>query len=1777
MITKQIGNVADVVDDADAEPTLPSPTLAITPLPSQELPSTSQVAPTPPPSPIAPPSSPPQQQKPSQPLHPTTISMDLLHTLLETCTTLTRRVENLEQDKIAQALEITKRMHPNRGIIALIDADEDVTLEEVDAAKDTKVAKDADVQERLEESQTQVYHIDLEHADKVLSMQDDKAEPTELTEVTEVVTTAKLMTKVVTTAASTITVAPSTARRRKGVVVRDPEETATPSTIVHSEPKSKDKGKGILVKKKGKQDNAILRYQALKRKPQTEAQGRKNIMVYLKNMAGFKMDFFKGMSYDDIRPIFEKYFNSNVAFLVKSKKELEEEASRELKRKSKSSEKKAAKKQKLNEEVPVVDYQIHTEYNKSYYNIIRAYGTHQLFLSFLSLLRNFDKEDLEMLWQIVQEKFASSKPKNFSDDFLLTTLKAIFEKPDVEARVCKNPRGIHGLAKVKRWKLLESCGVHIITFTTTQMILLVERRYPLTRFTLDQMLNNVRLEVKEESEVSLKLLRFIQRQQQEGYRPDFGVDAVEDFKEYTLRDYYCWLKTFCCWVIEGVVQPFAPTTAEQRLARKNELKARGTLLMALPDKHKLKFNIHKDAKTLMEAVEKRFGGNKETNKRNKTDLEYQSLDDLFNILKIYNVEVKSSSTASPTTQNITFVSSQNTDSTNKTVSDVANVSADSTKVPVSTLHNMDTLSDAMAMLTMRARRFLQRTGRNIGSNGTTSIGFDMSKVEWYNCHGRGHFAKECRSPKDTRRNVPIKTQRRNVPVETSTSNALVSQCDSVGSYDWSFQAEEEPTNYALMAFTSSSSSSSDNEVASCSKACTKAYATLQSHYDKLTNDLRKSQFDVLSYKTGLEYVEARLLVYQQNETIFEEDIKLLKLDVELRDNDLVELRKKFETAEQERDELKLKLNKFPTSSKNLSQLLASQTSDETGLGYDNQVFNSSVFNCNEMFSSESDVSMPASPVYDRYKSGEGYHVVLPPYTGTFMPLKLDLVFHDAHTVNETVHTSFNVELSPIKPDKDLSQSNRSSAPLIEDRVSDSEDDPLRRGNHQHYARMTHPNPQRHMVPIAVLTGSRLVPLTVVRPVTTVVPHNNVTRPRPAKTVVTKSHLPPRRTINCRSSPKPILNENERLLEQVINKDILNIVVNSSVDNASVNVHECKKCLKLETEVLNKKDFIEKETYDKLFRRYTTLEKHCISLEVDTQLNQEIFRRDNSVSNQSAPNFDQYFELNELKAQSQEKDTVITKQTRPGINNSNDKLLAVTPKNKDKRVRFTEPVTSSGNTNTKTASSSNLVSNKPMLSSTRVKLSTSASGSQPSGNTKKDWIQQLPSSTQKNKVEAHPKTIKSSLKNKNCVVEPKGTAIVQHSTLNANSELICVKCNGYMLFDNYDLCINDVNARPKSKSVKKTLKRKVWKPTGNVFTKTGYTWRPDGRTFTIVGNTCPLTRITTTTVVPPRKPIVLENDTPKPVVTLVYSRKLRKSKTNVPISKPKIIKSISGNNKEPSKSWGYIVFDVPSSSIDECRNDHVAKIMRYGDYQIGNVTISRVYYVKGLGHNLFSVRRFYDSNLEVAFRQHTCFICNLEARHDLVRGLPKLKFEKDHLCFTCAMGKIKKKPHKPKSEDTNKEKLYLLHMDLYGQMRVFRTSTKPFPLTPYVPQSRTNWDLLFQPMFDELLNPPHSVDQPSPEVIDPIAEVIAPEPATLIGSPSSTTIDQDAPSPSNSQTSPEIQSPVISNDVEEENHDLDIAHMNNDPFFGILIPESVFEASLSSDVIPTVVHTVASNS
>nr|GEV77378.1 ribonuclease H-like domain-containing protein [Tanacetum cinerariifolium] len=530
-------------------------------------------------------------------------------------------------------------------------------------------------------------------------------------------------------------------------------------------------------------------------------------------------------------------------------------------------------------------------------------------------------------------------------------------------------------------------------------------------------------------------------------------------------------------VVEGVVQPVGRTSVEQKLARRNELKARGTLLMALPDKHQLKFNSHKDAKILMEAIEKRFGGNTETKKRNKADLEEQSLDDLFNSLKIYETKVKHSSSTSTITQNLAFVSSYNTDSTTNPVSAAASDSAIYAKLHVSSLPNVDSLSNDMAMLTMRVRRFLQKIGRNLGANRPTSMCFDMSKVECYNCHKKGHFVRECR-----------------------------------------YQAEEEPANFALMAF-SSLSSSSDKEVPSCSKACSKAYAQLHSQYDKLTDDFHKSQFDVLSYQAGLKSVEARLLVYKQSESIFEENIKLLNIEV--------------------------------------------QTNKKHGLGY---------------FSSESDYeSCSPSSLSDTSQPSGGYHAIPPLITGTFIPPKPDLVFHTAPIAVETDRSAFNVQLSTSKPAQDLSHTNRPSAPIIKDWVSVSEDEfetittqnvpsfvqsseqvktprhsvkPVetsipastpkptspksnssgKKGteklalcarvvNNKQNASLTHKIPLKHMVPAAVLTQYKPVFNADVRPISAAVPKIMVTQLRLAHPTITKSKSPIRRNITRSPSPK----------------------------------------------------------------------------------------------------------------------------------------------------------------------------------------------------------------------------------------------------------------------------------------------------------------------------------------------------------------------------------------------------------------------------------------------------------------------------------------------------------------------------------------------------------------------------------------------------------------------------------------------------------------------------------
>ncbi|GKD14460.1 retrovirus-related pol polyprotein from transposon TNT 1-94 [Tanacetum coccineum] len=384
---------------------------------------------------------------------------------------------------------------------------------------------------------------------------------------------------------------------------------------------------------------------------------------------------------------------------------------------------------------------------------------------------------------------------------------------------------------------------------------------------------------------------------------------------------------------------------------------------------------------------------------------------------------------------------------------------------------------------------------------------------------------------------------------------------------------------------------------------------------------------------------------------------------------------------------------------------------------------------------------------------------------------------------------------------------------------------------------------------------------------------------------------------------------------------------------------------------------------------------------------------------------------------------------------------------------------------------------------------------------------------KNKVEAQPRASNK----KNRVVEPICDVYVKHSQLNSNSEPICATCNKSMFDGVYDKYLLDFveNVNSRAKSAKKHKKQNIWKPTGHVFTEVRFKYKPTGGTFTIVDNLCPLTWITSANIVPPNKTTSHSVETQKPELK-VYSRKPKNVKNVGSSKKDKIVESKNANPSEPNHTWGSNATDIPSSSslVMTVRfgNDHITRIMGYGVYQLGNVTISRVYYVEGLRHNLFSIGQFCYGDLEVAFRKNACFIRNLKgvdllsgsrdtnlytislddmlktspicllskssktkswlwhrrlshlnfgtinklAKDGLARGIPRLKFQKDHLCFACALGKSKKSSHQPEAEDTNQEKLYLLHMDLCGPMRVASINRKRYILVIVDDYSRFTW-------------------------------------------------------------------------------------------------------------------------
>ncbi|GJX45293.1 putative ribonuclease H-like domain-containing protein [Tanacetum coccineum] len=532
---------------------------------------------------------------------------------------------------------------------------------------------------------------------------------------------------------------------------------------------------------------------------------------------------------------------------------------------------------------------------------------------------------------------------------------------------------------------------------------------------------------------------------------------------------------------KGIESEVPPKTAQALLQRQRERKAKSILLLSIPDEYQLRFHGIKDANSLWAAIKSRFGGNVESKKIQKTVLKQQfenfsvsdtegldkaydrnkdgiddlGIDDLYNNLKLFEDDIKGSFGSSSNSHNVAFLSTEDTSNSNEvnTANSVSTASCLNSQGQASSSSYIDDLMFSffanqsnspqlddeyleqidhddleemdlkwqVVMLSVRVKRFYKKTGRKLIFNGKEPVGFDKTKVECFNCHRMGHFARECRAPRNQgnrNRDAGYKSgdnTRRTVLVETSDAlvvqdNALIVQ-DGLG-YDWSYIAQDEPTEFALMARTSNSLGS-DTEL-------------------------------------GLESVEAQLVVHQKNEAVYEEKIAVVEFEVKDKSNAITRLKNQLDKTLRKKDDLKAKLEQFETSSKNLNKLINSQISskDKTGLGYGDQL-NENDSSGSELFNSSSSDG-DDNQTNDRFKKDNRYHAIPPPVTGNYMPPLADLSFAGlddfiySPTTNKTSANVSEVETS-ITPPSNTSvemprvESVRPSGVIIEDWVSDDED------------------------------------------------------------------------------------------------------------------------------------------------------------------------------------------------------------------------------------------------------------------------------------------------------------------------------------------------------------------------------------------------------------------------------------------------------------------------------------------------------------------------------------------------------------------------------------------------------------------------------------------------------------------------------------------------------------------------------------------------------------------
>ncbi|GKB47512.1 ribonuclease H-like domain-containing protein, partial [Tanacetum coccineum] len=479
--------------------------------------------------------------------------------------------------------------------------------------------------------------------------------------------------------------------------------------------------------------------------------------------------------------------------------------------------------------------------------------------------------------------------------------------------------------------------------------------------------------------------------------------------------------------------------------------------------------------------------------RTKPGVDTLSFDDLYNNLRVFESDIKGSTASSSSSpQNVAFVS-ENTNSTNEvsTAYCVPNLSGQNTKYEQTSsysllanqsscpqldhedleqideydLEEMD-LKWQVAMISMRMKKFYKKTGRKLQFDAKEPVGFDKTKVECYNCHKTGHFARECRikGTQDHRRrdawNSGNKDGSRTGQKEDSKALVTV---DGEG-VDWTNHSEDE--DYALMAC---NSSDSDTEVISCSTKCKESYANLKKLYDAQREQLSDASIEIKAYSQGLKKVEAQLVAHQQGQLWYEQKIKFMKIDLDDKTDVLTYHKKLLAEAQKEKEDLKAKVEKWHNSSKNLSKLLNTQMSanDKFGLGYGDHRYDGILSYENEVLQSvfmNKESEIENQPLYDRFVTAEGMHAVPPPMTGNYMPSGPDVEVDDSKftygpkqtQTNETESQSseFDTCESNIreKPSELVSEpvvnvSNIKSqpkvwsdAPIIEEYESDSDDE-----------------------------------------------------------------------------------------------------------------------------------------------------------------------------------------------------------------------------------------------------------------------------------------------------------------------------------------------------------------------------------------------------------------------------------------------------------------------------------------------------------------------------------------------------------------------------------------------------------------------------------------------------------------------------------------------------------------------------------------------------------------